>query len=156
MDIKIQLWFFDFVKRTSTSKETKCNVQAVSTDKLQSVESISKFIHVLITARPPKDDGRLYFQSVHISGGGPRSQIFLGGFPGLRFFGGGGGCSQVSDFFGGAQVSDFFWGGPPGLRFSGGGVPGLSKGKNFWHQIWLDTCSEWEKIFLSRDPLPSQ
>ena len=30
--------------------------------------------------------------------------------------------------------------------------PPPSKGKNFWHQIWLDTCSDWEKKFLSRDP----
>ena len=49
--------------------------------------------YTIITARHPKDDGRLYFQSVHISGGGgPRSQIFPGGgVPGLRFSGGGGG-----------------------------------------------------------------
>ena len=38
--------------------------------------------------------------------------------------------------------------------FGGGGVPGLSKGKIFWHQIWLDTCSGWGKNFLSRDPPP--
>ena len=30
------------------------------------------------------------------------------------------------------------------------------KGKNFWHQIWLHTCSDWGKIFLSRDPCPSK
>ena len=45
-------------------------------------------------------------------------------------------------------------GGVPGLRFGGGGVPSLSKGKNFWHQIWLDTCSDWGKKILSRDPPP--
>ena len=38
----------------------------------------------------------------------------------------------------------------------GGGVPGLSKGKIFWHQIWLDTSSGWEKNFLSRDTPPPQ
>ena len=27
-----------------------------------------------------------------------------------------------------------------------------SKRKIFWHKIWLDTCSDWEKNFLSRDP----
>ena len=34
------------------------------------------------------------------------------------------------------------------------GIP-PSKGKNFWHQILLDTCSDWEKKILSRDPPPS-
>ena len=36
------------------------------------------------------------------------------------------------------------------------GIPPLlpSKGKNFWHQIWLDTCSDWGKKILSRDPPP--
>ena len=100
--------------------------------------------------------------------GGTQSQIFGGGVPGLRFF------------LGGSQVSDF--GGVPSLRFSGGGYlvsvkgkifdtrfgfihvqtrkkifvvgPPPSKGKNFWHQIWLDTCSDWEKKFLSRDIPP--
>ena len=37
------------------------------------------------------------------------------------------------------------------------GTPPPSKGKIFWHQIWLDTCSDREKKFLSRDPpLPSK
>ena len=80
----------------------------------------------LVAARHPKDDGRLHFQSVHISRG--RGV----GVPGLRFF----------------------RGGVPGLRFFCGGGPGLSKGKIFWHQIWLDTCSNWKKKFLSRDPPP--
>ena len=36
-----------------------------------------------------------------------------------------------------------------------GGGPGLSKGKNFWHQIWLDTCSDWKKnFFVKGPPLP--
>ena len=26
-----------------------------------------------------------------------------------------------------------------------------SRGKIFWHQIWLDKCSDWKKNFLSRD-----
>ena len=50
----------------------------------------TKYLQLIITARHSKDDGRLYFQSVHISGGGgrvPRSQIFGGG-------GGGGTWSQ--------------------------------------------------------------
>ena len=67
---------------------------------------------ILFTARHPKDDGRLYFQSVHISrgGGGPRSQIFLGWE------------SQVSDFSGGGHPrSQIFLGGVPGLRFFFGG-----------------------------------
>ena len=77
-----------------------------------------------------------------------------GGIPGLRFLGG----SQVSDFWGVPGLR-FFWG-VPGLRFLGGvpglrlsgGVPSLSKGKNFWHQIWLDTCSDWGKKIFQRDP----
>ena len=32
--------------------------------------------------------------------------------------------------------------------------PPSSRGENFWHQIWLDTCSDWGKKFLSRDPPP--
>ena len=62
---------------------------------------------------------------------------------------------------GGSQVQ--VWGGPrsrsgggPRSRLGEGGVTGLSKGKNFWHQIWLDTCSDWKKIFLSRAPPPSK
>ena len=39
-----------------------------------------------------------------------------------------------------------------GKKFLSRGLPLPSKGKNFWHQIWLDTCSEWEKKILSRDP----
>ena len=31
-----------------------------------------------------------------------------------------------------------FW-----ATFPGG--PSPTKGKNFWHQIWLDTCSDWKK-----------
>ena len=90
-------------------------------------------------------------------GRGPRSQIF-GGVPGLRCLGG----SQVSDFrggarsqiFGGAPRSQIFAGGSQVSDFRGGGVPGLTKGKNFWHQIWLDTCSDWKKKFLLRDSPP--
>ena len=35
-----------------------------------------------------------------------------------------------------------------------GTPPPHSEGKNFWHQIWLDTCSDRKKIFSQRDPLP--
>ena len=32
-------------------------------------------------------------------------------------------------------------------------TPPPSKGKIFWHQIWLDTCSDWKKFFFwSRNP----
>ena len=85
----------------------------------------------------PKDDGRLFFHFVCQSTPG-------GGVPGLRFSGG-------PRFSGGSQIFRGF------LRFfgrGGGGVPGLSKGKNFWHQIWLDTCSDWEKIFCQGNPPP--
>ena len=64
----------------------------------------------IFTTRHPKDDGRLYFQSVHISGGG--SQV------------------PVSDLGGGSRSQ--IWGGGPSLRFLGGtqsqifrGVPSL-------------------------------
>ena len=103
-----------------------------------------------------------WHQSVYLStlsGGGPMSR--WGGVPGLRFSGGSGPRSQIfgrggprSQIFGGSQVSDFGGRGVPGLTFFLGGVPSLSKGKNVWHQIWLDTCSDWEKHFLSRDPPP--
>ena len=72
--------------------------------------------------------------------GGSQVQVQIGGVPDLRSLGG----SQVSDFQGGSQVSDF----------RGGGVPGLSKGKNFWHQIWLDTCSDWKNFFVEGPPPP--
>ena len=33
--------------------------------------------------------------------------------------------------------------------------PPTAKGKNFWHQIWLDTCSDWKKkLFVKGPPLP--
>ena len=35
-------------------------------------------------------------------------------------------------------------------------TPPPSKGKIFWHQIWLDTCADWKKKFLSRAPLPPE
>ena len=38
---------------------------------------------------------------------------------------------------------NFFVEGPP---------PPPSKGKNFWHQIWLDTCSDWKKFFVEGPP----
>ena len=96
-------------------------------------------------------------QSTPRGGGGTRSQVQVGGVPGpgpdrgVRGPGPGRGGSQV-------QVR-----GVPGLRLGGvggypvsgpGGGPGLSKGKIFGHQIWLDTCSDWKKKFLSRDPPP--
>ena len=111
--------------------------------------------------------------SVHFWGGGSHvSDFWEGGSHVSDFWGGShvsdfGGGSHVSDFWGGSHVSDF--GGVPCLRFLGGGsqvsdfqggpmsqifggVPGLSKGKNFWHQIWLDTCSDQKKIFCRGTP----
>ena len=78
---------------------------------------------------------------------------FRGGVPGLRFSG-----RLIQPWMeGGSQVSDF-WVGSSSLRQGegGGGVPVSVKGKNFWHQIWLDTCSDWKKNFLSRDFPPSK
>ena len=73
--------------------------------------------------------------------GGSQSQ--LRGGPGLRS---GGSWSQVW----GVLVS-----GPGGSQSQvWGGVPSLSKGKNFWHLIWLDTCSDWKKFFCRGDPSP--
>ena len=138
----------------------------------------NKYQYMYICYRPhPKDDGRLYFQSVHISWGG--------GVPGLRFLGrliqpwmgGGGGGGGTGEGVGGQGEGGIlglrFLGrliqpwtgrrgrGVPGLRFSGrliqpwmGGVPDLSKEKNFWHQIWLDTCSDWKKNFFVEGPPP--
>ena len=34
------------------------------------------------------------------------------------------------------------------------GTPPPSKGKIFWHQIWLDTCSDWKKNFFFEGPPP--
>ena len=63
-------------------------------------------ISSFFTARHPKDDGTLYFQSVHISGGGGvRGLRFFGGVPGLRFF------------LGGSQVRGLL--GPQAVRVSG-------------------------------------
>ena len=105
--------------------------------------------------RPHPKDGESYIFTLCVSphldgGGGYPIQPWTGGVPGLRFrggvpglrFSGGGSRSQILG--GVSQVSDF------------GGVPSLSRGKNFWHQIWLDTCSDWEKKFLSRDFPPPQ
>ena len=36
--------------------------------------------------------------------------------------------------------------------FCQGTSPPPSKGKNFWHQIWLDTCSDWKKNFFVKGP----
>ena len=89
--------------------------------------------------------------------GGPRSQIF-GGVPGLRFSGGVPGLT----FLGGYLVSvkgknfDTRFGlihVQTGKNFLSRTLP-PSKGKKFWHQSWLDTCSDWEKKILSRDPPP--
>ena len=89
--------------------------------------------------------------SVHTFGGGPRSQVFWGG-PRSQIFRGGP-RSQI--FRVGGPRSHIFGGGPRSHIFRGG-IPGLSKGKNFWHQIWLDTCSDWEKNFCRGTPLPLQ
>ena len=90
----------------------------------------------------------MFSQVCVCSGGGPRSQIFGGGVLGLRFSGGG----PRSQIFWGGPRSQIFRGGPRSQIF--GGVLGLSKGKNFWHQIWLDTCSDWKKIFCRGTPPP--
>ena len=68
----------------------------------------------------------------------------------------GGGGSHVSDFRGGGPRSQISGGGSQVSDVRGGGVPGLSKGKNFWHQIWLDTCSDRKKFFCWGDPPPSK
>ena len=129
----------------------------------------------LVTARHPKDDGRLYFQSVHISGGGvpgpglrsgggSQSQIFGGvpvsdfwGGPGLRFLGGylvsdfrGGSRSQI---FGGILVSDFR--GYPVSDFRGGGYLVSVKGKFFGTRFGLIHIQTRKKNFVKGTPPPS-
>ena len=79
----------------------------------------------IFTARHPKDDRRLYFQSVDISGGVPGPGLRSGGVPGLRFLGG---VSRSQIFQGEYQVSDFQGGTWSQIL---GRVPSLSKGKNF-------------------------
>ena len=101
---------------------------------------------VIVSLLPPayvRTTGGYVFTGVCLFGGGSQVQVQVGGAPVSDFWGGG---YPVSDFRGGGTQSQIFW----------GGVPGLSKGKNFWHQIWLDTCSDWEKNFLSRNPPPPQ
>ena len=105
-------------------------------------------------------------------GGGYTIQPWTGGVPGLRFSGG----YPVSDFRGEGGPRSQIFRGEGGYPVSVKGkflTPGLawymfrleknfllrepsplSKGKNFLHQIWLDTCSDWEKIFLLMDPPP--
>ena len=100
---------------------------------------------------------------------GYQSQIF-GGIPSLRFSGG----YPVSDFWGGGYpVSDFRGVYPVSVKvkifdtrfglihvqtgkqiFCQGTPSPDSKGKIFWHQIWLDTCSDWEKKFVEGPPPP--
>ena len=41
-----------------------------------------------------------------------------------------------------------------GSQVQVGGVPGLSKKKFFWHQIWLDTCLDQKKNFVKGPPPP--
>ena len=118
-----------------------------------------------------------------IFGGGVPCLRFFGGVPCLRFSEGG---SHVSDFQRGGPMSQISGGGPRSQIFLGGGYPvsvkgkifdtrfGLihvqtgkknfcrgtpfppSKGKNFWHQIWLDTCSDRKKFFCRGTPPPSK
>ena len=122
-----------------------------------------------VTAHHPKDDGRLYFQSVHISGGGvpglrffrgvPRSQIFLGGSQIQVSDLGGGPRSQI--FFGGVPGLRFFRGGPRSHIFLGGprsqifgGVPVSVKGKNFDTRFGLIYVQTGKKIFCRGTPTP--
>ena len=74
-------------------------------------------------------------------GGGPRSQIFLG--PRSQIFLGG---SQVSDFSGRCHRSQIFW----------GGGPGLSKGKIFDTRFGLIHIQTRKKIFCQGTPTPSK
>ena len=84
-------------------------LRIVSGSHLYAVQCWSHWGWQYVYYRPHlKDDGRLYFQSVHTLGG---SQV-------SNFFWGGGGGSHVSDFQGGSQVSNFFWGGGGGPMLS--------------------------------------
>ena len=98
----------------------------------------------------------LYIHALKITPGAD-PELLLGGA--LIPWGGGGGPTQYlppayvvwreGTVFTGVCLLTFRAGGG-----GGGGVPGLSKGKNFWQQIWLDTCSDWGKKILLRDPPP--
>ena len=93
-------------------------------------------------------------------GGGPRSQIFRGGVPCLRFWGGGsmsqifGGGSHVSDFPGGGPMSQIFRGGPS-LRFSGGFLVSV-KGKIFDTRFGLIHVQTGKNFFVKGPPPPSK
>ena len=84
-------------------------------------------------------------------GGGPQSQVWGEGFP---VWGPGGYLVSVK-----GKIFDTRFGlihvqtGKKKIFVEGPSPPPV-KGKFFWHQIWLDTCSDWEKHFLSRDPPP--
>ena len=61
----------------------------------------------------------------------------------------------------GGTWSSLGWGGRSQSRLGQGrGYPNLGRGgypisgkeKNFWHQIWLDTCSHWKKFFFTGGP----
>ena len=113
----------------------------------------------------PKDDGRLYFQSVHTFGGGVPDPALDGGGTWSSL---GQGGYLIQPWMGGrgegkGRYPNLGWGGYPnlvGVPHFQGGTPSLgtplppSKGKIFWHQIWLDTCSDWKKNFSQRQPPP--
>ena len=107
-------------------------IQFVVGDKIKWTKS-----NILYYRPHPKDDGRLYFQSVHTWGGGSpgpgrggtRSQI-TGGVPSLRS------------------------GGVPSLRSGGGGYPVSVKGKIFDTRFGLIHVQTGKKKFLLRDPPP--
>ena len=140
-------WFFKRSARFGNFRE-RCASSVQLLWQSQKYFSVQMLQESLYNYRPhPKYGGRYCFQFVssHLGGvpgpgpgrGGPRSRSRWG--------------SQIQVQVGGVPGPGP--GGIPGLR-SRGGVPSLSKGKNFWHQIWLDTCSDQKKNFLLRDPPP--
>ena len=97
----------------------------------------------------PRRGGGGYPIQPWTEGGGVPIQSWTGGVPQPWMGGtwsslGWGGPNPVLN---GGGYPNLGWGGLPHLR----GVP-PSKGENFWHQIWLDTCSDWKKFFSKRDP----
>ena len=88
-------------------------------------------------------------------GGGPRSQIFRGGVPGLRFSGRGGPRSQIFWGWGEGPRSQTFWGGSQVSDFlGGGGSPVSIKGKIFDTRFGLIHVQTRKKIFVEGPPPP--
>ena len=137
-------------------KDDSCLVYSV-VDSSETIESVPLLRGVLISLndfiffyyRPhPKDDGRLYFQSVHTFGGGPQVQVEWGSQVQV-----GGSQSQIqggsqSQIQGGSQSQ--IWGGSQSQIW--GGYPVSVKGKIFDTRFGLIHVQTGKKIFVEGLP----